>query len=124
MMVPNGEFSQVFEFMEIPVLVRYRLIDGRFGIELITGLSTSVLVGNNAYIDNKYGTQNIGKTLDISTFNLAGNAGLAANYALGDHFSVAIEPRFSYYLNSINQNSQVEFRPYRIGIFTGLTYNF
>jgi hypothetical protein len=124
MMVPNGEFSQVFEFMEIPMLVRYRVIDSRFGVEVIAGLSTSVLVGNNAYIDNQYGTQNIGKTLDISTFNLAGNAGLAANYALGDHFSVAIEPRFSYYLNSINQNSQVEFRPYRIGFFTGLTYNF
>lgn len=124
MFVPDGEFSQVFEFMEIPVLVRYRLIDSRFGFELITGFSTSVLVGNNAYIDNQYGTQNIGKTMDISTFNLAGNAGVAANYALGDHFKVAIEPRFSYYLNSINQNSQVEFRPFRIGIFTGLTYNF
>jgi len=124
MFVPDGEFSQVFEFVEIPVLVRYRLIDSRFGFELITGLSTSLLVGNNAYIDNQYGTQNIGKTLDISTFNLAGNAGVAANYALGDHFRIALEPRFSYYLNSINQNSQVEYRPYRIGIFTGLTYNF
>jgi len=124
MFVPDGEFSQVFEFMEIPLLVRYRLIDSRFGVELITGLSTSILVGNNAYIDNQYGTQNIGKTLDISTFNLAGNAGVGANYALSDHFRLALEPRFSYYLNSINQNSQVEFRPYRIGIFTGLTYNF
>lgn len=124
MVVPDGQFSQVFEFMEIPLLVRYRVVDARFGVELLSGVSTSVLVGNNAYIDNQFGTQNVGKTLDISSVNLAGIAGIAANYALSDQFSLALEPRFSYYLNSINRNAQVEFRPYRIGVFTGLTYNF
>ena len=122
--VPDGEFSQVFEFVEIPLLVRYRLIDSRIGIELITGLNTSMVVGNNAYIDNTYGMQNVGKTADINTFNIAGTAGLGASYNLSKHFSLALEPRFSYYLNSINKNPDVDFRPYRLGVFAGMTYTF
>ena len=124
LMVPNGEFSQVFEFVEIPLLVRYQLIDSRVGIELITGLNTSMVVGNNAYIANQYGMQNVGKTVDINTFNIAGTAGLGASYDLSKHFSLALEPRFSYYLNSINKNPDVDFRPYRLGVFAGMTYTF
>ncbi|HSO88398.1 MAG TPA: hypothetical protein VLQ91_17730 [Draconibacterium sp.] len=124
LMVPNGEFSQVFEFMEIPLYVRYRVVDSKLGIELITGLNAGVVVGNNAYIDNQYGLQNIGETQDISSVNLSGTLGMGVNYALGKHFSVAVEPRFNYYLNSINTNPSVDFRPYRIGFYTGVTYEF
>lgn len=124
MVVPNGEFSQVFEFMEIPFFVRYRVIDSKIGVELITGLNAGIVVGNNAYIDNQYGLQNIGETQDISPVNLSGTVGVGVNYALGKNFSVAVEPRFNYYLNSINTNSSVNFRPYRIGFYTGVTYEF
>lgn len=124
LMVPNGGFSQVFEFMEIPLYVRYRVIDRKIGVELLTGLNTGIVVGNNAYIENQYGVQNIGETMDISTVNIAGTLGMGVNYALGKHFSVAVEPRFSYYLNSINSNPSVEFRPYRTGFYTGVTYEF
>jgi hypothetical protein len=124
LMVPNGEFSQVFEFMEIPLYVRYRLVDSKLGIELITGLSTGIVVGNNAYLENQYGMQNIGETLDISTFNISGTVGIGVNYALGKHISIAVEPRFNYYLNSINNSESVEFRPYRVGFYTGVTYGF
>jgi hypothetical protein len=124
LVVPNGEFSQVFEFMEIPLFVRYRVVDRKIGVELLTGFNTGIVVGNNAYFENQYGVQNIGETADISTFNIAGTLGMGVNYALGKHFSVAVEPRFSYYLNSINSNPSVEFRPYRMGFYTGVTYEF
>lgn len=124
LMVPDGEFSQVFEFMEVPLLVRYRVVDARLGVELMTGITTGFLVGNNAYIDNQYGLQNIGKTQDISTVNLSGTVGVGTSYTLGKNLSLAIEPRFSYYFSSINKNPDINFKPYRIGIFTGLTYEF
>ncbi len=66
LLVPNGSFSQVFQFMEIPLFVRYRIVDSKFGVELITGLNAGIVVGNDAYIDNEYGLQNIGETRDIS----------------------------------------------------------
>ena len=124
LLVANGGFSQVFEFMEIPLYVRYRVVDRKIGVELLTGFNTGIVVGNNAYIENQYGVQNIGETADISTFNISGTLGMGVNYALGKHFSVAVEPRFSYYLNSINNSPSVDFRPYRIGFYTGLTYEF
>jgi len=124
LMVPNGQFSQVFQFMEIPLYVRYRIVDSKFGVELITGLNAGIVVGNDAYIDNQYGKQNIGETQDISPINLLGTVGVGLNYALGKHFAVAVEPRFNYYLNSINTNSAVDFRPYRLGFYTGVSYEF
>ncbi len=123
-LVSDGEFSQVFDFVEIPLYLRYRVLDSKFGIELVGGVNAGVVVGNNAYIDNSYGLQNIGKTEDISTINLSGTVGVGMNYALGKHISVAVEPRLNYYFTSINSNPEIDFRPYRIGIFTGLYYEF
>lgn len=123
-LVSDGEFSQVFDFVEIPLYLRYRVLDSKFGIELVGGLNAGIVVGNNAYIDNSYGLQNIGKTEDISNVNLSGTVGIGMNYALGKHISVAVEPRLNYYFTSINNNPNIDFRPYRIGIFTGLYYEF
>ncbi len=123
-LVTNGEFSQVFEFVEIPLLVRYRIIDSKFGLELMGGFNAGIVVGNNAYIDNDFGLQNVGKTEDISPVNVSGTLGLGLNYELSKHFSLGLEPRFNYYLSSINQNPDVDFRPYRIGFYTGIYYEF
>lgn len=122
--VTDGEFSQVFDFVEIPLYLRYRVLDSKFGIEIMGGINAGLVVGNNAYIDNSYGLQNIGETEDISTLNLAGTIGVGLNYNLGKHISMAVEPRLNYYFNSINDNPEVDFIPYRIGIFTGLYYEF
>lgn len=120
----SGEFSQVFQFVEIPLYLRYNILDKRFGMELLGGFNAAIVVGNNAFIDNQYGKQNIGKTEDISTANISGTLGLGMNYILGKHFSLALEPRFNYYLNSISNNDDVDFRPYRIGLYTGVYYQF
>ncbi len=123
-LVTNGEFSQEFEFVEVPLYIRYSILDKKFGIELMGGLNAGFVVGNNAYIDNDFGKQNIGSTEDISTLNLSGTIGVGLNYMMGKHFSLAVEPRLNYYLNSINTNPDVSYRPYRIGVFTGLYYEF
>jgi hypothetical protein len=120
----DGEFSQVFEFVEVPLYIRYSVLDKKVGIELLGGINAGFVIGNNAYLDNNYGVQNIGSTADISTLNFSGTLGIGLNYALGKHFAVALEPRLNYYLNSINSNPDVDYRPYRIGIYTGVYYEF
>ncbi len=123
-LVSSGDFSQVFDFVEIPLYLRYKIVDSRFGVEMMGGINAAMLVGNNAYLDNEYGLQNIGKTQDISSFNLSGTVGIGLNYQLGNHFSLTAEPRFNYFLSSINNNSNVDFRPYRLGFYTGVYYEF
>jgi hypothetical protein len=123
-LLTEGEFSQVFDFIEIPLYARYNLIDSKIGLQIMGGLNAGIIVGNNAYMENQYGLQNVGKTQEISTLNLSGTVGVGLSYAIGNRLSLGVEPRLNYYLNSINQNPEVEFRPYRIGIFTGLYYEF
>ncbi len=123
-LLTEGEFSQVFDFVEVPLYLRYSLIDAKFGVDILGGINAGFIAGNNVYMENRYGNQNIGTTKDISTLNFSGTFGIGLNYALNKNISVAVEPRFSYYLNSINQNPDVSFRPYRIGVYTGLYYEF
>jgi opacity protein-like surface antigen len=89
-------------------------------LEVLGGLNAGIVVGNKVYLED----ENVGKTKDISTLNISGAIGVGLSYNLNKHISLAVEPRFNYYLNSINQNPDISFRPYRIGIYTGLYYEF
>lgn len=123
-LLTNGEFSQVFDFVEIPLYLRYLLIDSKIDVEVMGGLHAGLIVGNNVFMENEYGVQDIGRTKDISSLNISGAAGIGLNYGLGKHLSLAVEPRINYFLNSINSNPDVIYRPYRLGVYTGLFYEF
>ena len=86
-LLTDGEFSQVFEFIEVPLYLRYSLIDAKFGVDILGGLNAGIVAGNNVYMDNQYGNQNIGKTKDISTVNFSGTVGVGLNYALNKNIS-------------------------------------
>lgn len=119
-----SEFQQVFDFIEIPVYLRYNVIDSKVDVDLLGGLSANWLVGNNVYMDTGYSRENVGKTTDMSAISYSGSVGLGIAYALGKRVSLSVEPRFNYYLNSINKNEAVDYHPYRFGVFTGLNYQF
>jgi len=123
-LIANGELSQEFDFVEIPFYLRYKIIDRKYGIDVLGGLNAGLVVGNNAYLESTSGKQNVGQTANISTFNLSGTIGIGASYRLGNHFSLALEPRLNYYLNSINSSDEVSYKPYRIALFTGVYYEF
>lgn len=119
-----GTFYQVFDFMEIPLTARYRLIDQAIALELISGVSTHLVVGNAVWAGEGSAREQVGKTADISTVNMAGTLGLGILYPLGNHLSLSVEPRASYFLNSMNHSGEVDFRPWKTALYTGLTWNF
>jgi len=123
-LITSGDFAQEFDFIEIPVYLRYRVVDKKVGVDLMGGLNAGIVVGNNVYLSNQYGKQNVGTTEDISTLNLSGTVGVGVSYALGRHFSLSLEPRMNYYLNSISTNPEVSYKPYRFGLFSGIYYAF
>ena len=120
----ESKFTQVFDFVEIPLLMKYKLIDRKMGVEFAGGVSANWLIGNKAYMEVNNSREDIGKTLDISAFNYSGILGAGISYELGKNLIVSMEPRFNYYLNSINKNSGIDYHPYRIGIYTGVNYRF
>lgn len=119
----NG-FSQTFEFIEIPVNVKYTIIDREFKIQLIGGMSTNLLINNSLSASTNNGTEQIGEFTDLHAFNYSGNAGIGFIYDFAKNFSLSIEPRFRYYLNSINISYLPTTRPYTFGLQTGVNYTF
>ena len=122
--VSEAQFIQNFEYIEIPLYLRYTLIDSRFDVEMMGGFSSNLLVGNQTFMDSGEGKTRVGRTKDMEALNYSGTLGLGFRYGLSKHISLNLEPRIKYYLNSLNSNSSVDFKPYSVGIFTGLSYEF
>jgi hypothetical protein len=70
------------------------------------------------------GLEEIGDVEYVKSVNYSGNAGLGFIYAIAKNFSLSLEPRFRYYLNSINTSLLPPTRPYTFGIMTGVNYSF
>lgn len=123
-MVTDARFIQNFQFVEIPLYLRYTLLDARFDVELMGGVSSNVLVGNDTFMDSSSGRSNVGRTQDMQDISYSGALGLGLKYGLSKRVFLNVEPRVKYYLNSLNNNPQVEYKPYTIGVFTGISYSF
>ena len=122
--VNSGEVIQNFEYIEVPLILRYRLVDRKVGFNFLGGMSTNMLVGSNTYYNNDGNREKIGETTDLKPFNYSSIVGIGIDYAISDRFNISLEPTFRYYLNSINESSVIRSYPYSIGIFTGLRYYF
>jgi len=122
--VSDTRFTQNFDYIEIPMILRYTLINSRFNLEMLGGLSSNLLVGNQTYMEGSNYRSLVGKTMDMQTLNYSGTLGLGLKYGLSKRIFLNVEPRVKYFLNSLNNNSSVTYKPYTIGVFTGLSYQF
>lgn len=122
--VSPTNFIQNFDYIEIPLYLRYTLIDARFDVVMLGGFSSNVLVGNQIFVDNGSGKSLVGKTQDMEAMNYSGTLGMGFKYGLSKRIFLNVEPRMKYFINSLNSNSAVTYKPYTIGVFTGLSYEF
>ena len=120
----EGEILQQFEYLELPLILRYRVVDRRLGFHLLGGLSSNFLVGNSAYYQEGGNKEEIGATSNLRPVNYSSVVGMGVDYSISKRFHVNLEPTFRYYLNSINTGSLIKSHPYTIGFFTGLLYTF
>jgi len=121
---PEGEILQEFQYLELPMILRYRVIDRRLGFHFLGGLSSNFLVGNSAYYQDDGNKEPIGATGNLRPVNYSSVLGLGVDYSISKRFHVNLEPTFRYYLNSINTGSTIKSHPYTIGFYTGLMYTF
>lgn len=121
----NGlSLDQIFQVMEIPFIVRYKIIDRAIDFKIIGGLSTNFLIGNKVVLYEGNASEYLGPTEDIKKVNYAGNVGFGIDYNLRENMVLLFEPQFKYYLNSINESYLIGTRPYSFGFYTGLRYFF
>ncbi|RLE01171.1 MAG: hypothetical protein DRJ13_07355 [Bacteroidetes bacterium] len=116
--------QQHLDFLELPFNLRYSVIDRTIELQLVGGMSTNFLVGNSVTVEGPSGREEIGYLSNVNTVNYSGNAGLGMIYHVGKNLNLILEPRFRYFLNSVNDASLPSTRPYSLAFYTGLSYTF
>ncbi len=116
--------QQHLDYLEIPFNLRYSLIDRTFELQLVGGMSSNFLIANYVTVETSSGKEEIGYLSNVNTVNYSGNAGLGMIYHMSRNLSLMLEPRFRYFLNSVNDSSLPSTRPYSVGFYTGLSYTF
>ena len=121
--VSKSEIDQRFGFIEVPLELEYKLLDRKFGINIIGGFSTFFLSENEIYADINGVSEQIGEANNINETSFSANFGLGMDYSLSKQWYINLEPTFKYQLNTFNNTSD-DFRPFFIGVYTGLNYKF
>jgi len=121
---PTSGIEQHLDYLELPFNLRYTVIDRTFELQLVGGVSTNFLVNNYVTMQTSNGQEEIGYLSNIRNVNYSGNAGVGMIYHVGKKLNLMLEPRFRYFLNSINDSSLPATRPYSIGLYTSLNFTF
>jgi hypothetical protein len=116
--------EQHLDYIELPFNLRYSVVDRTFELQLVGGMSTNFLVNNYVTMETDAGQEEIGYLSNIRNVNYSGNAGLGMIYHVSKKLNLMLEPRFRYFLNSINDSTLPSTRPYSIGLYTSLNYTF
>lgn len=118
-----GDIDQRFGFIEVPLEIEYKLVDKKFGVNLIGGFSTFFLSDNEIYADIDGNSTLIGKANNINSTSFSANLGLGMDYSLSKQWNINLEPTFKYQINTFN-NTSGNFKPFFIGVYTGLSFKF
>ena len=124
--MPVKSITQYFEYLEIPVNVRYKILDKKLDVSLMGGISTNFLVGTDIRLNY---TDNSSKNTDYTTeglnrINYSGLVGIGFEYPLFKNLILNLEPKFRYYMNPIDKEQVYDIHPYSIGVFSGISYLF
>ena len=118
-----GNVDQRFGFIEVPLELEYRLVDKKFGVNVIGGFSTFFLNENELYADIDGVSTLIGDANNVNATSFSANFGLGLDYRLSKQWNINLEPTFKYQINTFN-NTSGDFRPFFIGVYTGLSFKF
>jgi hypothetical protein len=120
----NSDIRQLFRYLEIPVVARYKLVDRKIDLNISGGLAYGFLVENVAYAVNGTELVKIGYTEGIRNYSLSSQMGFGMEYNLNKIISLNIEPVVRYYMTPLSNNSGVVTSPFSFGVFSGLFFRF
>lgn len=120
----DSDIRQIFRYLELPVIARYKVIDRRVDLNLSGGLSYGFLIENAAYavVDQK--SVKIGHTEGINDNSLSSQVGFGMEYDISKTLTINFEPVFRYYLTPFSDISGAVSRPYSFGLFSGFFFRF
>ena len=120
----DNSLRQNFGYLELPVILRYKVIDKGVDVNIIGGISSNVLVNNSVYASIDGQKYEVGKTDGLNMISFSSSVGMGMEYNLSGNFSLNLEPTLRYYINPFSPVSGIKIHPYSFGLFSGLTYRF
>jgi opacity protein-like surface antigen len=120
----GDNIQQVFRYLELPLMLRYKVIDRKVGLNLSGGLAYGFLVDNSAYTGEGSEMIRVGSTEGINTHNLSSQLGLGMEYNISSNISFNLEPVFKYYVTPVSSISGPLYKPYSLGFWSGLFFRF
>ena len=107
----------------MPLEVTYKVLDKKFGIDFIGGMSTMILNRNEIYLQSSELNVKIGEANNLNNVHFSGNIGLGFKYDIFRRLEARIEPVFKYQINTFN-NDAGNFKPYVFGVYSGINFTF
>jgi hypothetical protein len=120
----DNSLTQNFGYLELPLFLKYKLVDKTLGLNVIGGLSSNFLVNNAVYSSINGGKYQVGKTEGMNPIAISSSLGMGMEYNLSKNLSLNLEPTFRYYINPFTGSDGLRMHPYTFGIFSGLSYKF
>ena len=119
----GGSLQQTFEYLEVPFMLSYKVIDRKIDFNLQGGMSYNFLLENETYALGDNGSKVlVGTTDNVTRMFLSSALGMSFEYSFADRFSLSLGPSFRYYLNSGGRLSTSN--PYTMGLYSGFFYKF
>ena len=118
--------TQVFGFVEVPIVGRFLLYDRSIDIHIKGGIAANYLVSNQVFAGEGLFQQSIGETHGIRKFNFEGVAGLVFELPISPNLTFHLEPTAQFFFFPIVEGFMHFGRavPYSYSIFTGIRYGF
>ena len=120
---PQGQLIMDYGFIELPVALEYRVLDQKFGVNVIGGFSTFFL--NNNQLSTAFNGENvvIGESSNLNNTSYSANFGIGFDYGITKQLNVMLEPMLKYQFNTFNRTFG-NVQPMFIGVYTGLNFKF
>ena len=119
----EGRMVQQLGYVEVPMELNYALIDNKFGVNLIGGVSSLFLVDNAVTLESEELITEMGEANNANSVNFSTNIGIGFRYGISDNIQLNVEPIFKYQLNTFSDTAG-NFRPYSVGVYSGLNFRF
>ena len=119
----NAQIIQDISYYEVPLELKYAVVNNRFGINMIGGLSTLFLGNNEVSVEDGDFRSVLGEANNLNSVSFTTNVGVGFGYKISKRLKFNIEPMFKYQLNPYNDSS-VSFKPYYLGLYSGLSFKF
>lgn len=119
----QGVMTQKMGYFEVPMEMSYKLIDKKFGVNVIGGISTLFLNENEVSVSSSMMSASLGKANNLNDIHFSTNVGVGFRYRFWKSFEANFEPMFKYQINTFNKDAG-NFKPYFIGLYSGVSFNF